>query len=178
MAVYPMPKINQTVTPLFHATRDDDDINIIRILIQRGADVSIANNDGVTPQHNTADFGSSTIFQYLLDRGANPATASAHGKVSTHWAASSYNTDILMLLGDLRADLDQPTNSGSTPLLCAIHSGCGTEERTRTLEYLLNKGADIKLIRLMVGLLYTLLLHPRSQPRRTSFGSLSSIVLG
>jgi ankyrin repeat protein len=48
-----------------------------------------------------------------------------------------------MLLGNLAADLDRLTNGGFTPRLCAIHLGCGAEERTKTLDYLFSKRADI-----------------------------------
>lgn len=131
-------------TALFCVTEKEDDFGIIKLLAERGADVSIANNDGHTPLLNAANYGSTTVFQYLVDHGADPSAAAYNGEQPAHSAAYMCNTDILMTLGDLGIDLDTPDKSGFTRLLCAIHSSCSANVRLKTLEYLIAQGADVK----------------------------------
>jgi len=59
--------------------RDEDAIELIGMLLEEGADVNAANQEGNTPLHGAALRGSTAIIQYLVDNGADVASRNEKG---------------------------------------------------------------------------------------------------
>jgi ankyrin repeat protein len=91
-------------TPLHHALAgngDADRTELIRLLINHGADVNAKTKPGVisynfwrdvrtrgeTPLHRAAAYASTEMVKMLLSAGANPAIRDAHGDSPLSWAS-------------------------------------------------------------------------------------------
>ncbi|ETE64673.1 Protein phosphatase 1 regulatory subunit 12C, partial [Ophiophagus hannah] len=59
----------------------DENIEVVEFLVENGADVNQADNEGWTPLHVAASCGYNEIAQYLLDHGANIAAVNSDGDV-------------------------------------------------------------------------------------------------
>jgi ankyrin repeat protein len=87
-------------TPLHHALAGGADMEVIRLLIDRGADVNARTTPGVysynfygstptrgeTPLHRAAAFASIEIVQLLLQAGADRAVRDVNGETPDVWA--------------------------------------------------------------------------------------------
>jgi len=68
----------QGLTPLNLACGISQDIDVIALLIDSGADPNLRGNSGWTALHTAAKFAPVTIVKYLLDHGADPKALSDH----------------------------------------------------------------------------------------------------
>lgn len=112
---------------------------IVRILLEAGADANLADEDGVTPLTVAAQNGHFEVVKILLKAGADVNLASKHGVSPLLLAAQNGHTDIVKILLEAHAHVDSIFKTyGSTPLLQAIRFG-----HTAILKMLLQRGADI-----------------------------------
>ena len=106
--------------PLLHYAARYDGCDIVKYLLDGGADIELKGGQGDTPLITAARCGDKKCCKLLLDRGANinarPATntspliaASCHGHV-----------DICRLLVERGADIDACVNDGTTSLHFAV----------------------------------------------------------
>ncbi len=101
------------------------DVGLVKVLLQRGADVSAAQGDGMTALHWAARGGNDELVQVLIYAGANlAATTRLGGYTPLHMAAGGGRADVIELLLDAGADPHAATTSGAaTPLHLAAGSG-------------------------------------------------------
>ncbi len=68
-------------TPGIPQPSDDEAVvlELVRLLLERGADVTAGRLDGMTPLHGAAWRGHAVVAQALLDAGADPAATAASG---------------------------------------------------------------------------------------------------
>ena len=69
----------QRVAPL-HSAAAAQDVEIARLLLERGADPNARQAGGFTPLHTAGENGQIEIIRLLLEHGANPAVQAADGK--------------------------------------------------------------------------------------------------
>lgn len=154
-ALLKAPAINLNVqdkignTPLIVAIMYQDE-DLVNILLEKGADPNIANNNKTTPLHAAILINNETITQKLLDKGANIKAINVDGNSLLHLAISykaSKNIVNLFLaqcdkLGITKELLNTPNQQGKTPLTDALEE-CNKE----LIKLLLDKGADVELAR-------------------------------
>jgi ankyrin repeat protein len=78
--------------------------DVVRTLLQRGADFNHQDKEGDTPLHGAAWLGNLQILQMLLDAGANPNVKNKLGGTALMWAASYGQEQAVQLLLNKGAD--------------------------------------------------------------------------
>lgn len=81
---------NQTrVRPIHSAIANrnpEEALALARLLIERGAEINVAQEGGWTPLHQAAAHGQADLVKILLDRGADPGALSADGRAPEQMA--------------------------------------------------------------------------------------------
>ena len=104
-----------------HFAVDQDDIEVIGILCDGGADVNAMCKEHKTPLMLAVMKVSVKAARALLDKGADPNLKDLHGWSALHMAAESIETvEILQLLIENGAYVDDMTNKGNTALALAV----------------------------------------------------------
>jgi ankyrin repeat protein len=84
-------------TPL-HAATAGGHTDVALLLIERGADVGVADAGGHTPLHIAADAGLTPVVRALLERGADPHAVDAEDKTPLSRAAARNHAAIIDLI--------------------------------------------------------------------------------
>jgi ankyrin repeat protein len=137
------------MTPLHRASRYEN-VEVVRMLIERGADVSAQNKEGGTPLHQASQNGSVGVVRMLLERSTNIAARNKDGETPLHLASkplapSSYWPNVHLLsevsrmLLEQGADVSARNKAGLTPLRLALQSPDWQDTRAQVL---LEYGAD------------------------------------
>jgi len=125
------------VTPLFIACQQGHESTVL-LLLDRGAKINLADNDGVTPFFIACQQGPESTVLLLLDKGAKINVAENDGTTPLCIASQQGHESTARLLLDNGASINLTTNDGATPLLVACRAGHATLARI-----LLERGATI-----------------------------------
>lgn len=115
------------------------DREAVRTLLQQGADVNMAQGDGMTALHWAAERGDAEMAEMLLFAGASVKAVTRIGEYTPlHLASKSGSAAIINLMVKAGADVKaKTTNSGATALHFAAASGSAD-----AVTALLDAGAD------------------------------------
>jgi ankyrin repeat protein len=140
------------MTPLL-ASAGANDLEMVRLFVEKGVDVNAATKGGSTPLQSAAGAGNLAMVKLLLAKGADANAATTEGgKVRkgpialNHLTALSlaapYGTpELLRTLIDAGAQVNAKDIRDMTPLMLAVSSETQNPEVVRLL---LAKGADVK----------------------------------
>lgn len=123
-------------TPLINASISEAD-NIIKTLIQHGADINAVNKDGAGAIHFAAGDGNVARLTLLTEKGANILAMSQSGN-ALHWAAGKGRFQAIKFLVESGCDVNILSNQGLPAVLMAAVSSCD-----EGVKYLVERGADI-----------------------------------
>ena len=116
------------------------DVEVVLVLLEHGADVSAKSNDGTTPLHLATMAGHEEMVRALLQHGAGIDTKSDLAETPLHIASRLADDRVLNLLLDKGADVNAQTVNGDAALHFAVSSCHGT-----MVQMLLNEVADIDI---------------------------------
>ena len=115
------------------------DVEQVRALVARGADVNTAQGDGMTALHWAAENDDTEIVAILITAGAVLDPATRNGAFTPlHLASRVGNASTVQVLLEAGADIDRRTSNGSTALHFAAASG-----RVEAIASLLGHGAEV-----------------------------------
>ena len=126
----------QLANPL-HAATASSHLSVVKLLLKRGADVNVQDEDGTTALCIAVTANSPEIVESLLDYDANPNIAGPRGG-TLHIAARHGHLHIATRLIESKANLDLQYWLGWTPLHEAAENG-----HVKVVEYLCRRGAKI-----------------------------------
>jgi len=127
-------------TPLLIAV-DCECKDIVRELLDHGANSEVIDSEGLTPLIIAVDRGNKDIVRELLARGANREVIGSEGLTPLQIASAVGNKDIVALLLGAKADIEAVDTDGAMPLHYAASGGF-----VDVIELLLNAKADIKAV--------------------------------
>ena len=129
--------IDDGSSPLHLASRRRH-IDIVRMLIDRGADVSAQNKFGSTALHLASRDGDIELARILIDRGADMSAQDKFRSTALHLACRDGHLDLGRMLIDCRADMSAQDKHGSTALHLASKNG-----HVDIVRMLIARGADV-----------------------------------
>ncbi|KAE8253894.1 hypothetical protein A4X13_0g3623 [Tilletia indica] len=97
--------------------------NVLKMLIQLGAEVESRDESGWTPLMSAASAGSLDYVRLLLDSGASPTATNTRGLTPLHYAASKGHTDVGRCLLEYGAEVNARDGAKQTPLHRAASAG-------------------------------------------------------
>jgi serine protease inhibitor len=115
-------KSTGTEEVLFTAVRKGN-IEQVRLLISKGADVNIKNNVYCTPLHYAAEYGHLVVTELLIANGADINAQTMNNLTPLHMAARRGHYNVVDLLMEKGADIDIKTKKGQTALDFAMEAG-------------------------------------------------------
>ncbi|MDT3405589.1 ankyrin repeat domain-containing protein [Mucilaginibacter terrae] len=98
-------------TPLYYVCSKGAK-DIVKLLINAGADVNLANNTSETPLHLAARAGSKEIIKMLVDAGADVNAGNNTGQTPVFYSVLAYKTETALYLITLGADTGVKDNGG------------------------------------------------------------------
>ncbi|KAM0916305.1 hypothetical protein ACQ4PT_010366 [Festuca glaucescens] len=135
-------------TPLVWAiTCKDGYVDIVRYLLDHGANPDNVDKTGFTPLHEAAKKGHCEVVELLLSRGAYVDPFSTDHGTPLHVAAMHKQDSAMKILLDHHADCNKILGNFCSPLMIAIHS-----RSVKFVNLLLEAGADVKGMRTMTPL--------------------------
>jgi ankyrin repeat protein len=126
-------------TPL-HTSAAYGRVGIVKLLLEKGADVNIRNDGGETPLHYATGCGNIEVMKVLLENGANVGEKGTGCRTPLQWAAGNGRIKEAKLLLAYGADINQKGTSGHTALNTAV---AAQPEQIEMIKFLLSKGADV-----------------------------------
>ena len=115
------------------------DVDRIKFLIEKGAEINKPDSQGWTPLANAARQRKDKIVKVLLDAGADPNIAS-NGMTPLIAAAMRDHVASVKVLAENGADVEEPGPQGFRPLALAI-----AEQRYEVAKALMEAGADVSI---------------------------------
>ncbi len=104
-------------TPLHLAALFTNDEEVVRLLLERGADVNARANNAmaVTPLNAAAARQHGAVVRALLDGGAAVDAAQRDGYTALHSAAANGDSTLVEMLLGAGADVEARSDAGDTP---------------------------------------------------------------
>jgi ankyrin repeat protein len=125
---------------VLHAGMKSGSNNIIRMLLDAGADVGAKNGDGLTALPYAPMNCETSVLARLLGKGADVNEQDSEGRTLLHKMAAADNLPVLRFLVERDADISKITLQGET----VLHSAVAGEGHEKVFQYLLLKGANIE----------------------------------
>ena len=122
-------------TPL-HLTWRQGHVDVARMLVERGADVSAQDGDGRRPLHWASRYGYVDMARMLVERGADVSAQDKDGSTPLHWASKGH-VDVARMLVERGADVSAQDEDGRTPLHWASRG------HVDVARMLVERGADV-----------------------------------
>lgn len=111
--------------PLYEAASQPDSpgLDIIKLLVAKGAAVDGIYDLGPTPLMRAARGGSSQIVRFLVEHGANVKAGDSNGETALIVAARAHKPEIIRFLIERGADVNAKTKRNNTALINAADAG-------------------------------------------------------
>jgi ankyrin repeat protein len=126
----------------FAVCADSPNLELIKLLVEKGVDVGAPSRGGVTALHFACERGQLDVFQLLLGTGEDAKCTTESGRTLLHYAASKQdsNLEIVESLVELGVDVNAKDKDGLTALhVAAEQNNCDL------VKVLLRRGASFEV---------------------------------
>ena len=106
-----------------HLASANGHLEVAELLLERGAEVDVQNENQETPLHLTSEDGVLEIARMLIKRGSNVNSQDTRGWTPLHSAARNGHLDVVKLLLDSGADIGMRDGSDKTAFDIALDNG-------------------------------------------------------
>jgi hypothetical protein len=113
-------------------------LQIVRLLVAKGADLEARNRSQKTPLHRAASHGHVQVVDFLAQSGANLSVVDSRLNTPLHLAAYEGHDHVVRVLLKHGACIDAENDCGITPLMGAIRE----QPHVAVVQVLLDAGAD------------------------------------
>ncbi|KAI4998661.1 hypothetical protein ZWY2020_054003 [Hordeum vulgare] len=123
----------------------DERMDVMRYLLDQGADLKKADDSGHFPLHLAAKYGRDEAARLLLSRGAS-VDVTYLGLTPLHFAASCGMIGVMKVLLEHHADPNKVSEQGRTPLTGALYatdSGLSESISLKCVKLLVEAGTDV-----------------------------------
>jgi ankyrin repeat protein len=93
-----------------HDASVNDHLQVVKLLLQRGADVRVMNQFGDTALHEAARWGHLEVVRLLLDNQADISMTNQHGWTPLHFSAAYSQLEVARVLLEAGADVQAKDN--------------------------------------------------------------------
>eukprot|EP01114_Cavostelium_apophysatum_P001950 TRINITY_DN11707_c0_g1_i1.p1 TRINITY_DN11707_c0_g1~~TRINITY_DN11707_c0_g1_i1.p1 ORF type:complete len:526 (+),score=54.31 TRINITY_DN11707_c0_g1_i1:62-1639(+) len=114
---------------------------VVKLLLERGADVNQDSHHEVTALHVAARNGHADIVTLLLAHNANVHAVNFERETALHRAATGRHISVIDALLSAGADVNAVASGGETPLHCASREG-----HVEAVNYLLQRNANVHAV--------------------------------
>lgn len=131
-----------------HIAAMNGKVDVLTVLIARGANVNLQDDNGITPLMLAARDGRVEAVQALIAQGAKVQIQDKLGENALHIAAAHGRMDVVTALLDRGADIRSTTNTGLNALVFALNrvaQPSATKSDTELVQFIKSKygaGAD------------------------------------
>ena len=130
-----------------HVSSGNGDVDLVKLLLKKGADLSRTDDKGFTPLHSACKAGHLEVVSTLLEARSDVCQRTAEGNTPFHLLVSvtppkdiSPFFQTLEAMKTAGADLDERNDFGETPLHCAC-----SLNMEKTALWLIRQGVDVNL---------------------------------
>ncbi|CAG2166137.1 unnamed protein product, partial [Oppiella nova] len=116
---------------VLHRAAESDKWDVVKLLVNKGADVNAKNRYGSTVLHFAAKSDKWDVVKWLVEQGADVNAKDKDGETVLYWAARDDNWEVVKLLVNKGADVN-------AKLYWAVREG-----KWDVVKLLVNKGADV-----------------------------------
>ncbi|HNG94299.1 MAG TPA: ankyrin repeat domain-containing protein [Acidobacteriota bacterium] len=132
---------NNSTNPVLLETVKQGDLNMVRLLIENGANVNATDSLGVTALMHAANMDRVDIASLLIEKGANVNVKTKSGwPILAGIAEKGPSTEIVRLLLEKGANVNEIAPQGATALLQNLRSN---RQTMAVLQLMLDKGANV-----------------------------------
>jgi ankyrin repeat protein len=135
-----VPKSLQEKCTLLHIASLCNQVEIVRFLLERGADLNSRNANDDTAFHFAARSGNVDIMKLLIDKGISANLTNTPANTPLQLSPASSNLVATRVFVKIEAALNKTNKSGLSPLMMAAYNG-----KLEAVRYLIERGADINL---------------------------------
>ena len=140
----PTTKTNTTISKELINSIKNNDLELVKDLVQQGADVNVRDNDSWTPLIRASWNDNLEIVKYLVENGADINAKNKEGNTALKWASYHGELEIVKLLVEHGADINIKNNRRRTALIEASTRTFFSNPRgLETIKYLVEHSADI-----------------------------------
>ncbi len=123
---------------VLHAVDEGGNLEVVKYLVEQGADVNAKDEDGWTVLHAVDEGGNLEVVKYLVEQGADVNAKGEWGRTALHAVAEGGNLEVLKYLVEQGADVNAKGEWGRTALYSAARRG-----NLEVVKYLVEQGADV-----------------------------------
>lgn len=121
-----------------HEAAGQGRLEVVKYLVEKGADVNITTKSGSRPLNQAAYGGHAEVMEYLISKGASASVDKYTGRTLLHLAAGSGNGEAVSMLLKKGYDVNERDKEGKTPL----HHAMGSKSM-EAAKVLISAGADV-----------------------------------